>query len=258
MSHLRDVSCLLKCDYEFTLNRSHPFSVIAECQLRCSSSTPPPRHGRQSAPGASGRSISDANAKKPAAAAKKSEPQAKSASPTMPEPISAMNATHPTEYWKHDNKFLNRKMMIYNIINQIGPADANQSNSTNSSPFGEPKRTFELFDTMKSIATSYCPDEYVNTDWIELVIDLFYILHKGNLLKYDENLSEDDYTWIKNILSKCQARIVEQPEGENVVKLSPTPTHKNPAGAAAGEEICRSGGRVRISVIQCHNVVSKH
>lgn len=156
------------------------------------------------------------------------------------EPHSAVNATHPTEYWKHDNKFLNRKMMIYNVINQLSPEE-NSSNSTNNSGFLEPKRTFELFDMMKQIATAYCPDEFVNRDWIDLVIDLFYILHKGNIFKYDENLSEGDYKWIKGILSKCHARITENPEGENVVVLSSTPTVSDPT-----DEVCHStgGGKV--------------
>lgn len=92
-------------------------------------------------------------------------------------------------------------MMVYNIISQLNPE--NKSNST----YGEPKRTFELYAMMKDITTIYCPHEYVWPEWIDLVVDLFYIIHKGNTFKYDENLSEGEFEWIKDILTKCHDRI---------------------------------------------------
>lgn len=122
--------------------------------------------------------------------------------PVTRPPPPADDPSHPTEYWKHDNKFLNRKMMIYNIISQLN-AD-NASNST----YGEPKRTFELFDMMKEITTIYCPQQFVWPDWVDLVVELFYIIHKGNIFKYDENLSEGEFQWIKDILTKCHERIL--------------------------------------------------
>ncbi len=105
------------------------------------------------------------------------------------------NVTNPADYRRHDNRFLNRKMLIYNIISQIEESPIKSSEPV--LPYGAPKKTFELFDLMKNISTHYCPEEYVNKAWIDLTIDLFYILHKGNVFQYEEILSQEEYEWIK-------------------------------------------------------------
>lgn len=34
---------------------------------------------------------------------------------------------------------------------------------------------------------------------------MFYILHKGNVFRYEEPLSHEQFDWIKEILVKCQS-----------------------------------------------------
>jgi len=113
----------------------------------------------------------------------------------------------PIAYRKHDNKFLNRKMIMHNVINQLND-DEDEGNCTNSSVlYGEPKRMFEIFDLMKSIAQSQCPNKYVNRNWLDLAIDLFYVLHKGNIFRYEEPLDNMQFEWIKSILTDCQKHV---------------------------------------------------
>ncbi len=138
---------------------------------------------------------------------------------TTEAPPSADDPSHPTEYWKHDNKFLNRKMMVYNIISQLDAV-----NKSNTTTYEEPKRTFELYDMMKDITLIYCPHQFIWPDWIDLVVDLFYIIHKGSTFKYDENLSEGEFQWIKDILMKCHDRI----SSNGSITLTADPTVPDP------------------------------
>lgn len=133
----------------------------------------------------------------------KSKPSpAKQAAPTA---AKKDNLTNPADYRKHDNKYLNRKMLIYNIISQIEESPI--KNSDPVPPYGAPAKTFELFHMMKNITQRFCPDEYVSTEWLDLAINLFYILHKGNVYQYEEILSQEEYEWIKNILTTCVAAV---------------------------------------------------
>ncbi|CAL8148015.1 unnamed protein product [Orchesella dallaii] len=194
----------------------------SECQLSCSEREP------ESMP--MGRALHAHGAM----ANLKTDPQAIASSKHTPHDPN--DSTHIVEYWKHDNKFLNRKMMIYNIISQLDTGDINRSGNGS---WGEPKRTFEVFDMMKNITRSYCPDEYVSREWIDLVVELFYILHKGNIFRYDENLSVFEYEWIKDILSKCYARVndVSDPTKLQTVQLSSEPSADDPV-----DDVCTAGG----------------
>jgi hypothetical protein len=106
-------------------------------------------------------------------------------------------------------------MLIYNVISQIEDGWNNKQSSLKQKPpppvYGEPKKTFELFDMMKKISQKFCPAEFVKPDWLELAIDLFYILHKGNVFRYEEPISQEQYDWIKDILTKCDASIQSIP-----------------------------------------------
>lgn len=149
------------------------------------------------------------------------------------------NFTNPADYRRHDNKFLNRKMLIYNIISQI--EESPKKNRTPEEPYGTPKRTFELFHMMKNITQKFCPNEYVNSDWIELAVNLFYILHKGNVFRYEETLSDEEFGWIKSILTTCLSTV-------ETIELVSRPDNGDEGAAApsvlANSNTLQCGGKV--------------
>jgi hypothetical protein len=162
--------------------------------------------------------------------------------------LSTDNLTNPADYRKHDNKFLNRKMLIYNIISQIEESPK-KSNGTAVEPYGDPKKTFELFHMMKNITQKFCPNEYVNSDWIELAINLFYILHRGNVYRYEETLNGEEYAWIKSILTTCLATVEPIELTIRRDEDFPTTTQSSAKHSAPPIPICDGGKVSRVSII---------
>jgi len=171
-------------------------SKIAECELTCQSK------GRAMSLAKSGKKQKGRGQMRASKNLKKQKGRGVEDDPaTTPD----KNLTNPVDYRRHENRFLNRKMLIYNVISQID--DSSLFKKGNAVPYGEPLKTFELFHIMKNITQSFCPSEFVNPDWIEIVVELFYTLHKGNVFRYEEPLSHEQYDWIKDILLKCQTNL---------------------------------------------------
>ena len=112
--------------------------------------------------------------------------------------IPATNCTDDHEFIKHDNDFLDRKMAQYALMSQIKDIPPIQPLM--------PNRTFELFNRMIRISNRFCPDHFVPNIWVNHIMELFYVLHKGREFKYDEALSPQEFTWIKEILDRCEEK----------------------------------------------------
>jgi hypothetical protein len=102
-------------------------------------------------------------------------------------------------YIEFDNDYYDRKLNTYLMEQEIGVFTFNRTSELNHGP----NKTFSLFEIMKNITKNFCPQKYVPRNWIDQVVDLFHNLHHGDIFKYENELGEDEYKWIYDILTKC-------------------------------------------------------
>jgi len=116
-----------------------------------------------------------------------------------------------TQQLEANNFFLNRKLNHYSKLRQVGYIQPNDLRQV------KPQRTFELLEIVRDISKRTCADRFVSSLFIDQAVDLFVILHKGRNYRYTEDLAEDDFSWIKKILTSCyiDARAIELVTEEN-------------------------------------------
>ena len=125
------------------------------------------------------------------------------------------NCTDPLAYFAHENKFIDRQLLMYMVIEQIS-----LTNVTIPPPKSEGIiKAFQIYDQIYDIATKSCTHPYLRIDVMELSSKFFRYLHRANKLEYDIRLSEDDFNWIQTILSQCKANMTQyklysEPDGE--------------------------------------------
>lgn len=89
-----------------------------------------------------------------------------------------------------------------------------------------PNRTFALLDIAKRVARRVCPSNFVSDVFINQVMELFVVLHRGQEFRFPEDIESRDFRWIQEILLKCRRGIMKstldvrgsessQPECEN-------------------------------------------
>jgi hypothetical protein len=102
-----------------------------------------------------------------------------------------------TQQMNANNFFLNRKLNHYSKLRQVGYLQPNDLRQI------KPQRTFELLELVRDISKRACADRYVSSLFIDQAVDLFVILHKGRNYRYSEDLGEDDFSWMRKILTSC-------------------------------------------------------
>ncbi|CAG7722431.1 unnamed protein product [Allacma fusca] len=102
-------------------------------------------------------------------------------------------------YIHYDNDFYDRKLNTYLMQQELGVFNVTLVSTVEHGP----NKTFSLFEIMKNITKNYCPQKYVPSNWVDQVVDLFHNLHHGDIFKYENELGEEEYKWISDILKKC-------------------------------------------------------
>ena len=115
------------------------------------------------------------------------------------------NCTDPLAFFAHENKFIDRQLLMYMVIEQM---------SLTNVTIPEPKsdgiiKAFQIYDQVYDIATRSCTHPYLRIDVLQLSSKFFQYLHRANKLQYDIKLSDDDFNWIQTILSQCQANMTQ-------------------------------------------------
>ena len=110
------------------------------------------------------------------------------------------NVTDPRPYFYHDSEYLDRRLNMYLLMQELGVFNVTPTSNITHGP----NRTFILFDIMKDIVKNFCPPRYVSRSWVEQIIDLFHHLHHGDIFKYENELNEPEFNWIRDILLRCK------------------------------------------------------
>jgi hypothetical protein len=128
--------------------------------------------------------------------------------------------TDPQGFFRHENKFIDRQLLTYMVIDQI----KNDSVNVTLPPLDVDKlpgidKAYQIYDIIHDIANRSCSFTYLHLEVWDWASKFFMYLHRASKLKYDIAFTQKDFIWIKNILSSC---------ADNVTTLTLSANDKNP------------------------------
>ncbi|CAG7835846.1 unnamed protein product [Allacma fusca] len=128
--------------------------------------------------------------------------------------------TDPQSFFRHENKFIDRQLLTFMVIDQIKNDTVNVTvPEVDIKKFPGVDRAYQMYDIIRDIANRSCAFPHLHLEIWGWASKLFMYLHKANKMQYDIPFDEADFNWIMDILSKCSV---------NVTALVLTARDKNP------------------------------